>query len=371
MIQQNIHFPPNVLKYYLKRLGWYEKGNYQDIGTIWKHEYSKQSLLLPNNQYFEDYLERQNLILHTLSKQQEIDINHLESKLFTLNTDNLKVRIADKYLTNGLISLKDGEDLFGGIYDLIVSSAHSTEHPKLSFYGKKTKQVSKILNDIKLGHTETGSFIVNIVSEFASSIPLANSLFEDVHSFNTESFERRTFITLFNSLKFLKDNIQNAIQTNSIDYQALENGIDLGFSTNLCDALLKLSGTECKRNIDLSMAWSPIHQIPALTPSQIIIETIDIDIVSDIQKYYKNRIERDQSIVKGFVTGLHRKPNDQVGRIELLTQDDKYDIFLDSEMYDIALHAHDQKQIIECTGQIIRKNNKRPYMEHSIVTVLV
>lgn len=370
-MQKNIHFPPNVLKYYLKYLGWFEKGKYQDIGTIWKHENFKQSLLLPNNQYFEDYIERQNSILHTLSKQQEMDIIHLESKLFALNTDNFKVRISDKYLKNGLLSLKDGDELFSGIHDLIVSSAHSTEHPKLSFYGKKTKQVNQLLNDIKFGHTETGSFVINIVSEFTSSIPLANSLFEDFHSFNSESFERRTFVTLFNSLQFLKDNIQNAIKTNSIDYQALENGIDIGFSTNLCDAILKISGMDYKRDIDLSMAWSAIHQAPALTSTKVCMEVGDIDIVRDIQKYFKNRIERDQSIIRGFVTKLQRKPNDKMGFIELVTQDEKIDIFLDLDMYDLALHAHDQKQIIECAGQIIRKNNKKPYMERPIVTALV
>lgn len=370
-MQQNINFPPNVLKYYLKRFGWYEKGNYQDIGTVWKHTLSNHSLLLPRNQHFEDYPERQDTILQVLSKEQKIDINILKLKLFTLNTDNLKVRIADEYLRNGLLSLKDSEDLFSGINDLVISAAHSTEHPKLSFYGKKTKQVNQLLNDIKFGHTETGSFVINIVSEFSSTIPLANSLFDDLHSFNTESFERRTFVTLFNSLKFLKDNIRNAIQTHSIDYQALENGINVGFSTNLCDAILKLSGAECKRSVDLAMAWSPIHQIPALTPSQIAIESMDIDIVSDIQKYYKNKVQRDMSSVKGFVTRLHRKPEDKIGRIELSTQDERFDIVLDLEMYDIALHAHEQKKIIECVGQIIRKNNKRPYMEYSRVSIFV
>jgi len=156
----------NQIKSYLVSAGWIEDGEIGSIATIWYRpsiESSEFEILLPEDASIKDYFDRIVDIFHVLSEfenRSEISIIEEISHLFS---DLIRVRVVHEDVVNGTIPLEDGVLLIEKVCELISSATLSTLSRKKYFSGNRPQEAVDFIGKARLGQTEVGSYVVNVV----------------------------------------------------------------------------------------------------------------------------------------------------------------------------------------------------------------
>lgn len=131
-------------------------------------------------------------------------------------------------------------------------------------------------------------------------------------------------------------------------------------SSNLCDALATLvEATRSEKGLSLSVSWAR-HRLPPQGPRVVLDVPREVaPTLREAARLFRSITPRDEFELQGYVYKLERAPAAAAGRVMVDGIVDgrwrAVGIELGDAHYQLALGAHDQRQRISGTGELVRE----------------
>lgn len=341
------------LKKYLVSKGWVNDNNLGNLASIWHREENQLDdfeLILPNTNSVKDFRQRIIDVFNVLMDFENRQLEEILNEVNNFHSDLIKIRVVHEDVEDGNIPIDDGIQLFENAKNLILSVIRSTYEKRKYFSGGNlTEEVSSYLKNVRLGQTEHGSYVVNIIAP----IYFTDSNQEDVIK---KSVTRLVSETLTKSLTSLDSVILEFKNTSRNDI--IDKSVEKGVSANLCDALIGLSGKSKSRDVSISVSMSSIEANNEDLQFEYNFSSNNVQYLQKASDYFKggNLIIKDKTI-SGYVIKLMHKEETEFGEIEIETKIDNFDkkvkLELPNSKYWEAHSAHKERLCVICKGDLI------------------
>lgn len=342
---------PNQLSSYLSYSGWLAEGVVNDVAQIWhrkEKEYERFEIIQPVTKEIKDYSQRILDLVEVLAEFEQRSVVEVINDLSNFFADVIKVRVMHEDVKEGSIPLNDGVMLFEKAKDLMVSAVKSTYSKRKYFGGGKlADEIVNFLEKMRLGQTEYGSYVVNLIAPIMYKEEQQEELVKT-------SVTRAITENLSRSLTAIDRSIEEYKSTQSMS--SFDSAIESGVSANLCDALIGISGELKNRNVKVSISLSGAEADLREIKQE---HTFDSEVIPYLQiasDYYKENYILYDQVVSGLVIKLSHEENEEIGAIYISASihgDEKsVKIELPTEDYWQAHSAHKKSQLIECSGDL-------------------
>ena len=174
------------------------------------------------------------------------DWDSVARDLILADTNQVRVRLIDAY-EDGSIPAQAGVALIQNSWKMIVAAARSAANPEPSFTGGYgSKRIREYLKTVRLGQTERGSFVVNLLSP--SAIPM------DAPHSRGEKFPDKVVSTLISGLESTKKTLiyGQYLQSSQIPHEYIHSGM----SADMCDALAGIAAKSGDAGLEISVNWA-------------------------------------------------------------------------------------------------------------------
>lgn len=335
---------------YLMSTGWLLDGMIGSVGSIWHRkeaQHSDAELILPETNEIRDCEDRLADVVEQLSIFEMRPAEEVVRAINTYFCDLISVRIVHADVEGGTIPLDDGVLLFERIRDLMTAATLSTISKRRHFSGNRPPEAINFLSSLKLGQTEVGSYVANVIAPVQHSSSNQDSI-------EKTSIGRVVTANLATGLQALLVAVDSYKKTQELS--VFDRAVDSGVSANMCEALVGLSGEKKDRGFSISI--SPSHQ-QTFGLDMVKQHTFDKNFIPEIEmaaEYYRENYVIPEFTVVGFVKKLNRDPDDDNGTVTVaaIVQDVERNVTFDlaGDEYRDAIHAHENKQVVSCAGDL-------------------
>lgn len=339
---------PEQIRGYLVHNGWIEDGGIGNIATIWHRPLQDNSdfeILSPENKNIRDYSSRVKDLVEVLSDYEDREIEGILSDISEFFADLIKVRVAHDDVEGGTIPLKDGVLLIEKAREIIVSATLATLSKRRYFSGSHPQEVSDFIGNARLGQTEVGSYVVNVITPI--SIP-------EKELIERSSFSRLVTTTLAKSLSAIHGIVDNNDPESNLG--SIDQTVEQGVSANLCDALIGLAGDQKSRDFSISISFSKLEPIDPSIQQMFAFKSSSVRNLERVSEYLKDNYVIKNKRIFGIVTKLDRDANEAIGKVTITAhvEDRERNVTfeLPNEDYLEAIRAHENKWVVECFGDI-------------------
>ncbi len=261
---------PRDVAGWLRMQGFEHKGSYGTYGAIFARDADALEVILPTSPQARDFVRRMAELVEDLATALERSPTEILTDLTLAPFDVVKVRSpdADDY---GSVRLSTGIDLHQEARNLVLAAANAAASPtpRRSWRGRRFEEVGAYLDNVRLGQSQRGSFVLTLLSpwDFTPSSPGALDL-------GRTTFGRRVTLALGCALQAIEAAIR---QTVAGGVSPLVEAYRAGVSANLCQALAKLAREG--EGIDVSIGWSPAQPEP--NPVRIRLKREDASVLTE------------------------------------------------------------------------------------------
>ncbi|MBX8542447.1 hypothetical protein K5D41_22470 [Pseudomonas cichorii] len=340
---------PEQLKSYILSHGWFHDGDFKGLASIWHRFDTDQSdaeILLPNSASSRDFADRMADAVIAISLFEMRSPTTILKEVMGHFADLVRIRVIHNDVDTGTIPINDGVLLNIRARDLMASAVMSTALKRRHFMGKRSPEVKAYIESLRLGQTEVGSYVVNIIAPAGPS-QTDQRAFEDIPLSNIVTDN------LVSSLEALTLAINKF--SSAGDLTVFDAAVTSGASSNMCDALVGLSGAERKRGFEISIA--PSHRPETFSQTKLFRFNIEsVTKIADASAYYKDNYVLPARTIIGSIKRLDRPLSDEAGTITVSTMigeiEKHVSIQLGPDEYMDAVNAHKQKAAIQCTGDL-------------------
>lgn len=335
---------------YLVQAGWEQTTTIRNIASIWHRPEIEMrrdaEVVLPLVAELQDYTYRIFDVMQGLSSFEGKSIIEFARTVSSFFADCISVRVIHADVSDGTIPIDDGVILNQRARDLLTSAALSTHAKRRSFSGARPPETNAYIETLRLGQTSVGSYVVNVIAPI-SPPKVQQSLMP------VSSLARVVTDTLIASLSALETASEAYLANN--DVRVFDSTVELGVSSNLCDALLGLSGENHKREFEIQVSPSQIDPVKA-TKLKFMFTESKIVSIAKASEYFKDNYVLEGAVIQGFVKRLDRPKSDENGTVvveaKVLGIDKHVTIELASADYLEAVGAHRAKDPVQCRGDI-------------------
>ena len=340
---------PHQLSTYLSQSGWRDDGAFGKFASIWHRpepELLEAEVLAPISSVAKDFFERMADAVSAIGVFEGRTAIDVAKTVAGTLADAIRVRVFHDDVEDGSIPLEDGVLLNQKARDLMASAVMSTLSKRRHFAGSRPPEAAQYLASLRLGQTEIGSYVVNVIAPAGpprvdqTSIPLTS--FASVVSENLASG-------------------LNALSAASNDYETGEDlsvfdaAVQRGASANMCDALVGLSGSQRQRGFEISI--SPLgNDMSRQALLTFLFEPARVATIAAASEYYKDNYVLLGRLVVGLVKRLDRRPGDESGTVTIATtiSDSEKNVMVElgNDEYLEAIAAHRAKQPVQVTGDL-------------------
>ena len=208
-------------------------------------------VILPRTERLGDYASVVSRLITIFAEAAGRDELSLYRDLVTADRDVVRARITET--DDGSLTLNHGVALISGTRGLVLAAACSLRESQQLYRLGANREANELLDSIRLGQTEHGSFVVTLLTPVVSP-PLPSLLRE--YDDSDDPIERLMTRRLSEALAATRDATESATAG---DGTAFAESIDRGVSANLCDALVKLIGPF--PTLDISVVWARTRPI--------------------------------------------------------------------------------------------------------------
>ncbi|WP_203009207.1 hypothetical protein [Pseudomonas paraversuta] len=340
---------PAQMESYMLSHGWFRDGDFKGLASIWHRSSPDQAdaeILLPSSATSKDFADRMVDAVISMSIFEVRSPITVLKEVMGYFSDLVRIRVFHDDVDAGTIPINDGVLLNIRARDLMASAVMSTAFKRRHFMGKRSPEVKAYIDSLRLGQTEVGSYIVNIIAP-TGPIQSDQKSFEDVPLSNIVTSN------LASGLEALTLAVDKFSTIG--DLTVFDAAVASGASSNMCDALIGLSGAEKKRGFEISITPSHCHQtISRIKKYRFDCETIAK--IADASAYYKDNYVLPARTIIGSIKRLDRPLNDEAGTITVTTMigdtEKHVSIQVGPDEYMHAVNAHKQKTAIQCTGDL-------------------
>lgn len=341
---------------FLEDEGFSRAYQYRNGAVLYKHLQHNEEVIVPTDRSFSDYYEKLGRAVAILSNYLELDLGSTYSKILHVDSDIIKIRITGPETQDGSLPINPWVSLANSIHKWIISGASFTFNPKLYHAKLRTKETDHLVQRCKIGQTEFGSYVTNIIFPLENISQEQLSLIEGVAIIPPT---RRVTTTLIRS----SSNLIAAIESHKLeDILTQEKPI---VSANLCESLLDMYNSTPGSSFLINANWSPTRKID----DQSLLESIEFKseykkTISDIHRALTPSVSSSEVSLSGFVILLNRDQTqeEEHGEIVLLTQKGsrvlRVHIQLPPDQYLSAIDAHKSNRPILISGSLNKISNK-------------
>jgi len=342
---------PAQLRGYLVSHGWREESKIKDIASVWhRPESDKQDfeILQPEVQSIKDFSDRVLDMLQVLSDFEERTLEDVFRDISNYFADLIRIRIFHDDVKNGSIPLDDGVLLIEKAKDLLASATLSTLSKKKYFTGSRPPDVANFMDKVRLGQTEIGSYVINIIAPLDSQESKKYDLLEKI------SFSRIVTMTLDKGLGAISSTVDHFKRNNNLS--VFEEAVEKGVSANLCDALIGLTGEKHSRDVNISISFSKFEPEEEDLKIEHLFRSDIVPYLEQASEYLKENYIMPNITISGFVKKLDREKDKVYGLVTVTAVVEDKDRNVTFELSEIdyldAIHAHENKQEVQCTGDL-------------------
>ncbi|MBT2325548.1 hypothetical protein J7E62_24750 [Variovorax paradoxus] len=246
----------------------------------------------------------------------------------------------------GTIPLEDGVLLNQKARDLMASAVLSTISKRKHFSGARPPEATSYLDSLRLGQTEIGSYVVNVIAP-STPVPV------DLETIPLPGLSTLVTANLTASLEALSGAI-DAYEEQG-DLSVFDKAIERGASANMCDALVGLSGSQKQRGFEISIAPS-IHEQFRLPPKTFVFEPEGVARLAAASEYYKDNYVLPDRTITGVIKRLDRPADEEWGTITVTAHLGEIEknviVELGKEDYLDAITAHRAKEVVQVAGDL-------------------
>ena len=353
---------PAALSAYARAEGWRRTDNYGDSSDVYVSD-GLPEIILPRTQRLGDYANVVSQLIEIFADVAGTDELSLYRDLVTADRDVIRVRAAEG--DDGAVPVSDGINLVCGAHDMVLAAACSLRDPRPVYRAGANKEAMGYVNNIRMGQTEQGSFVVTLLTPVVSP-PMQQPLIPDL-THNDDSIERKMTKRLASALRATRQATESVVggDTDAF-FQAVENGV----SANLCEALVRL--IEPFPTLDVSLIWARTH--PMNTAREVVrFAKGDAPILREAARLFRNREPRPDVRLVGLVHRLKRDER-EVGTITLRAYIDEQMqsvvAVLSQSDYARAIQAHKEKAPVVAEGDLERYGQRWRLLNPRIAGVI-
>ncbi|MCU0499641.1 MAG: hypothetical protein MUF87_20005 [Anaerolineae bacterium] len=346
---------PDYVRRYLAKQGWSQIREWKDKATIWGHDEDQNlELIVPNHMQFADYALRISEILTTLAQHEQRLQTAIYAEMLNSDEDILRIRAFHPDSEDGSIPLIDGVHLLQATHDLLLSAATVVDRKRLHLPTRKPKEAVNYLEQVRIGQTERGSYVLVIQSPTVQTVESPSNV----------PFGRRVLQTLADTLITLQTLEQqvNVEQSGEAELEdASQEFVNQGGSYELCEALEELNRSVKEQLVGISFSWSSTEIEPLLTSQEIMLTpkmtrltqrigqtlrrtwlTEEKTIVGSVIRLVERDLEYTSVSIDGEIEGQRKRV-----RLHIKKAEDR----------ELVIHAFRSKLKVRCRGILERIGN--------------
>jgi hypothetical protein len=342
---------------YLRTHGWQEAQR-NDKAAFWRQYQDNEAyeVLMPLRYDLADFSPRISEALDTLSIFEQRSPAAVLSDLKTVTSaDVIRVCVQDNSNTS-TIPLDDGVLLIQRARDMLTSAACATVNTRAYFASRKPSEVTNYLQQVSLGQTEPGGYVVKLISPVNPQLYYQSN--NQLNLLVVEPpYQRRVVQTLMQSLSALQKAAE--IASHSSDFTPFQDAVRQGVNANLCEAVIGMSGYQKTRNLEVNVLWSYARTAEKTIPDRVSLSFETMDIIEEAGRLFRATSSQEDQQIEGLVISLHREKEKTTGLVTIMAFMDgkhrKVRVELDDKDYDKAIQAHKEHIPIFCEGELIKE----------------
>ena len=265
------------------------------------------------------------------------------------------------------VSLAGGAAVLEESKKLLLAAACSADRPQRMYRAGRNRRAAEYLDGVRLGHTEPGSFMINLLA------PVAPALGEQGTLLPEEPFERRVTRKLVSGLRASRqamDRVNRGVGA----IGEFESRLCEGVSANLCQSVARL--TEAGGGLEVSVRWAMTRPADeaAGRRAAIAFRPLDVAVLDEAARVLSDRQERTDEEIQGYVSRLARDKADPRGTATIKAFVDgrlvSVQVVFDSADYSEITRAHEARLSVSLEGDLHREGQRWHLRNPRGVTVM-
>ena len=356
---------PSALSAYARAAGWGVIDSFGDHSDVYAGT-GLPEIILPRTRDLGDYHSVVARLIEIFAAAAELDELALYRDLVTSDCDVARM-IAPEDSQGGTLALCDAANLVSGASDMILAAACSLQGPKPLYRPGSNKEANEILQRMRFGQTEQGSFVVTLLSPVIPPL-LQSHLLPDIENFD-DPIARRATMRLAQALEATRRATE---RTASGDTQAFSNAVASGVSANFCEALARLVGPF--KSLEISMTWARTRPMETARQSVRFFND-DAPILREAASSFRSREPKLDVRLFGSVQRLQRDDQETDGTVTLrvsingVTQ--SVTAVLNQSDYNRAIEAHKERAPVVFEGDLERFGQRWRLLNPVIAEVIL
>jgi hypothetical protein len=281
---------------YLAATGWRRQAVVWTSASAWADAAGRE-VLLPARDGMGDGELRVRETLDTLAAAEERPRDEIARDIASPLVDTQSYRTFPEGLPGGLTTLTAGLRALGGVRCLFEAAARAVvDGPHVVFGGAAPKSVGDLLDEVQLGPTLPGSYVLTVRVPLDGSLPVTRG---------ESPLARRMLLQLHDAVVAVGAAAAAAAPAGRL--AAFDRTVTEGVSANLCEALSDLGGPARERPFAVTFRWA--RGLPAELPATTVRFEAGMGVVIRDAAQHLRRLDAfGEATVTGAVDGLHDSP---------------------------------------------------------------
>ena len=353
---------PAALASYARAEGWLKIGTYRDYSDVYGAE-GKPEIIVPRTAVIDDYEMAVSDLIKVFGNALHRDDISIYRDLTVADKDVLRIRALDA--PSHSLPFEWSHALLNRTRAMLLSAARSLNDNRHAYSARPTREITNYLNSINLGHTESGSFSIVIVSPSIAPklTPTGFNVQDDL-----APLERRVAERLSESLSATRNVAERVVEG---DYGEFEDAIARGVSANLCESVADLA--ESVSSFDVSFSWAKTR--PSAAPRGPVPFSIeDAPILREVAVNFRSLEPEYDREVSGFVYQLTQEQAQVDGTVSIRATIDgsrrTVVAVLSQQDYKKAVEAHASKAVVYFRGDLEKGSRQIRLLNPMVVDVI-
>ena len=342
---------------YLRAKGWQQEGDLGSKATLWvTGTDTGNEIVLPMRRELGDFDLRMSEVLRTLEKVEARSQLDILRDLQAASSDLIRIRAHTGNTADGTLPIEAAVTFVERARDLMLAAACAAIDKRSYFATRKPAQATDYLDQVRIGQTERGSFVLTILSPVTPLLKPAGTG-NPFPAEPSEPYERSVTRTLALSLAAVRAAADIAAAQGNP--KPFIDAVGQGVSANLCEALVGLAQVSPSDGLDIGISWSPNRAMTTSTPQRVTLPADTIPLLKEAARLFRETGPVEDFELQGGVVGLSRPEGTATGRVTVAgfieSRARKVLLDLGEPDYTTAIRAHAEEAIVLCTGELVKE----------------
>jgi len=350
-----------TLRIYLAAHGW--RRTSEDLRSTWTIGEGAQEfeVLPPSTDHVPDFTNRIAETIRSISAVEGRSELEVLRDLFQSRYDVQRHRL-DYDGPSGTAPLADAGAALKSAQGALIAAASSLSFPERQIFPPRASgEIADLGHRALAGPISEGSFV------FTVWVPVPPRLVpeEDLVLFEIEDepFERAATLRLHQAMTSLSQAVRQ-VEDDHAGIEAFTDRLSDGVTAVLCEAVATMVN-ESRIGLETSFSWA-LDRPVADRNQPVVFGRGSQEVLQEAARHIRSLIPEEEIVLAGNVVRLHRDARDGTGEVTIAgvfagDPDERLrrvTMTLPGAVYDEAIRAHDEFDLVEVVGELYRRGNR-------------